>query len=113
MRSALLAALGCSAVACSSDPNHGPPVGAPNVPVVIGEGGGTGGGANVGQGAADNAGNTSVPGLAGSLNAMGGSTFSDPSAGSANFGSPSVAGNSSDPPFGAGGTASTFGGSSF
>ncbi len=40
---ALLAALAYGAVACSSDSDHGPPVGAPTGPSVIVEGGGSGG----------------------------------------------------------------------
>jgi hypothetical protein len=113
LRVALLAALAHDAIACSSDSDHGPPVGAPNVPVVIVEGGGAEGSVNTGQGAANNAGNTSDTGVGGSSNAAGGAPFTNPSAGSANFGSPGTAGSPSGPPFSAGGSPSAFGGSTF
>ena len=116
LRIALLPALAYGIIACSSDAGHAPPVGAPNVPVVIVEGGGAGGSINSGQGAANNAGNPGDPGVAGALNAIGGAggtLFTDPSTGGAAFGSPSAAGSPTTPPFSASGSSSTFGGSTF
>lgn len=112
---ALLAAFAYGAIACSSDTDHGPPVGAPNVPVVVVEGGGSGGDVNTGQGAANDAGNANdAPGVGGGFDgvgASGGAPFTDPSAGSANFGTPGTAGGSNLPPFGASGGPSGVGGS--
>lgn len=112
----LLIALAYGAVACSSDTDHGPPVGAPNVPVVITEGGGSGGTGNIGQGAANSGGDPSTLNTAGSLNSVagsGGSGFADPSAGSGNFGQPGTAGGTSQPPFNAGGAPFAAGGNGF
>jgi hypothetical protein len=112
LRLALLAALGYGVIGCSSDTDHGPPVGAPNVPVVITEGGGSGGTVN-GQGAAPNGGDTSNLGTAGRLDGLGGtggSGFADPNAGSPGFGSPGTAGGTNEPPFSAGGGPSSSGG---
>ena len=110
LRLALLAALGYSALACSSDSNHGPPVGAPTVPVVITEGGGAGGSANTGQTGANDGGSTNTAGSLNAFGGVGGAGFPDPSAGS---GFPGVAGGIGEPPFGVSGSTSTFGGNSF
>jgi hypothetical protein len=107
IKSACLALLGAAlaynVIACSSDSDHGPPIGAPNVPVVVvGEGGGVGqaSGGQFSGGGADATGIGTI-GTGGSLTV--GTAGSDVP-GFAGGTATGFAGGSSVPPFGSGGT---------